>query len=84
MSSIVERSVKQTQIVLTLLVSSQLKVSSMFSGVWTVIIQADQSDFAVERTFTLTVGNAEKTVVTVSWPGNSTPKSFASVLTNGV
>jgi len=40
----------------------------MESGQWTIVIQADNSDFAVQRKFTLTVGNPEKTVVTVRGP----------------
>jgi hypothetical protein len=38
----------------------------MQSGEWTVIIQAEYVDLAVERAFTLNVGIPEKTIVTVS------------------
>lgn len=40
-------------------------MSKMESGQYTIVIQADNTDFAVQRKFTLTVGSPEKTVVTV-------------------
>ena len=40
-------------------------MSEMESGQYTIVIQADNTEFAVQRKFTLTVGSPEKTVVTV-------------------
>jgi hypothetical protein len=40
----------------------------MSSGPWTIIIQADNVDLAVQRTFNLNVGVPQKTVITVSQP----------------
>ncbi len=37
----------------------------MTSGQWTIVIQANNHDFAVMRKFSLTVAVADKTVVTV-------------------
>lgn len=39
--------------------------SNMTSGDWSIIIQSPDSDFAVERVFSLTVGVAEVVIVTV-------------------
>ena len=47
--------------------------SQMSSGVWTIIIQADNVDLAVQRTFTLSVGVPQKTVITVSRTDPSHP-----------
>ncbi len=49
-----------------LTVYSDIKLSAMGSGQWTIVIQADNSDFAAQRKFMLTIGNPEKVVVTVS------------------
>lgn len=45
-----------------------MEMSAMTSGQWTIVIQADNSDFAVQRKFALTVAAPEKTEVTVSKP----------------
>lgn len=42
--------------------------NQMSSGVWTIIIQAENVDLAVQRTFTLNVGVPQKTVITVRCP----------------
>jgi len=38
----------------------------MKSGQWTIVIQAEELNFAVERKFSLVVTAAEKVIVTVS------------------
>jgi hypothetical protein len=59
-------------------------MSELESGQYTIVIQADNSDFAVQRKFTLTVGNPEKTVVTItptiSNVVTSTPAAKSSTL----
>ncbi len=40
----------------------------MASGQWTIVIQANNHDFAVMRKFSLTIAAPEKTVVTVRTP----------------
>jgi hypothetical protein len=45
----------------------------MSSGAWMIIIQADNVNLAVERTFTLTVGVPQTTVITVSLSMSPSP-----------
>ncbi len=45
--------------------ASNVPMSKLESGQYTLVIQADNSDFAVQRKFTLTIGSPEKTVVVV-------------------
>lgn len=40
----------------------------MRSGAWTIVIQAADLDFTVQRQFSLTVGASNTVVVTVSYP----------------
>ena len=37
----------------------------MTSGIWTIVIQTEAADFAVQRRFTLQSGVPERTMVTV-------------------
>ena len=46
-------------------VDSPVKYSDMQSGIWTIVIQAEAADFAVQRRFTLQSGVPERTAVTV-------------------
>jgi hypothetical protein len=46
--------------------TSSISYSQMTTGQWTIIIQAPDFDFTVQRQFNLTVGAANTVVVTVS------------------
>lgn len=60
---------------------SDVAYSNMTSGDWSIVIQYPDSDFAVERVFSLTIGAAEVVVVTVrsSIPQYFTPRGSANV-----
>ncbi|KAK0619364.1 hypothetical protein B0T14DRAFT_392377, partial [Immersiella caudata] len=46
--------------------SCEIGYAEMYTGTWTIVIQADNTDFQVLREFQLTVQNLEKETVTVT------------------
>lgn len=60
-------------IILSSTASSPVTFNSMASGEWTIIIQGDNVDLAVQRSFMLNAGVPEKTVITVGSTKNGYP-----------